>query len=206
MQLLGQMGIKGVVSAGLAALPAVISEHGVKFWVAVVGLLAAGVARVPTSYTGSLLLHGYLTDLALALDRKDVLERMLNTCRRLCPRARIGFHTNLAAEAANILPLLDAKVDEISVLTSPQGRGLDRNMDLLRQAQEPPPSLTAEVGLAPALIQRLAASSPQAWARGADAILLAASADEELGEIVRAEKEQAWSEVLPGLAMPEAAL
>ena len=206
LQLLGEMGIKGVFSGGWVALPELIKERGVKFWVGVMVFLAAGLARVPSSYRGSLLLHSYVTDLALALERRDVLERMLKICRRLRPRARIGFHTNLAGEAANVLPLLSTQVDEISVLTSPQGLNLSRSIHLLREISEGRTALTAEVGLAPAVVHQIAARSPEGWTHRADAILLGVWADTKLAELLQAEKAEAWSEAFPGLSMPEAAL
>jgi hypothetical protein len=205
-QLLRQMGVQGLLSAGWAALPMAISEHGPKFWVAAIGLLASDLAHTPRDFSGTLLLHSYLTDLAQALERVDVVDKMLATCRRMRPRARVGFHTNLAPEAANLLPMLKTKVDEVSVLTSPGGLNLSETMRWLRQASKHPPALTAEVGPAPALVHRLAASSPDEWTHGADAILVSATADEGLATVLRSEKERSWSQAFPGLDMPEASL
>jgi predicted dehydrogenase/uncharacterized protein YbjT (DUF2867 family) len=203
-QALLDMGIRGLYAASLAAIPAALRARGVTFWAVAMGLLAADLTRLAPSYNGCLLLHSYLTDLALVLERKDMLERMLHTCRRLQPQARIGVHTHLAAEAANVLPFLRAQVDDVSVLTSPQGRELTKNLRLLRQGWDKPPRLTAEVGLAPAVVHQLAAHSPQAWLHGAEAIVLGVAADETLAAHLWEEKAHAWSEVFPGLPMPEA--
>ena len=206
IEVLRNMGSRGVLSAGLAALTGIISERGSKFWAVIEGLLAADLARLPRWYNGTVLLHSYVTDLALVLDRRPTLERIMNRCRRLRPHARIGFHTNLASEAVGAGSMWDVQLDEISVLTSPWGRGLRKNISLLRQTGEKPPMLTAEVGLAPAAVHNVAARDPGRWTHGADAILLGAFADKRLAELLKAEKEDAWSEVFPGLKMPEAVL
>ena len=203
---LRKIGLKGVFYAGLTALPMVIGERGLKFWGGVLGLLAADLAGIPSSFDGSILLHNYITDLALAVERRDVLDRMLNTCRRLCPQARVGFHTNLAGEAANLLPQLEEKVDEISILTSPHGRHLSDDLCLLRQGLQRGSRLVAEVGLAPAIVHQIAARSSKEWYKGADAILLGLAADEDYAALLKAEKKQAWSEAFPGVKMPDTTL
>jgi NADH dehydrogenase len=199
------MGARGILAAGLAALPVAARARGLSFWTAALGLLAADLQHVPSGYRGTLLLHGYLADLALALNQADLLTRMLQLCHRTHPHARVGFHTNLASEADNALPLVDAPVNEVSVLTSPLGLHLTQIIGSLRPAGAKWPTVTAEVGPAPALVHQLAARCPQQWTHGADAILLGPAADETLAEALRAEKDEAWREAFPGLEMPEAA-
>lgn len=201
-----QMGAGGVIAAGFAALPVALKARGVSFWAGAMGLLAGDLKRVPSDYRGTLLLHGYLTDIALTLNQIDLLAKMLNLCRRARPGARIGFHTNLAAEAINALPLLDARVDEVSMLTSPHGLRLAEIIGSLRNAGDKPPTVTAEVGPAPALVHKLALRCPQHWTHGAGAIVLGPAADEALAAVLRDEKSAAWTAAFPGLALPETAL
>lgn len=199
---LRQMGAGGVVAAARAALPLGATERGATFWVAAMGMLGAGLHAVPRDFEGTLLLHTYLTDFALSVRRLDVLERMLATCRRLRPRARVGFHTNMAAEALSALPLLDARVDEVSVLTSPRAVNMAATLGAMRSAVEGL-SLTAEVGLAPDVVHRVAGEAPEHWALGADAVLVGAAAHPALAARRGGEIAQEWARVFPGLRLPE---
>jgi hypothetical protein len=174
----------------------------VSFWAAALGLLAGDLERLPAGFDGTVLVHGYLADLALALDRVEMLEKMLRLCRRARPGARVGFHTNLAAEADNALPQMDVGVDEVSVLSSPRGRQLDEVVRSLRESA----SVTVEVGPAPALVHQLAARRPQDWLHGADAVMLGPAAEERLVADLRRERAEAWSVAFAGMEWPEAAL
>src|SRR5262249_24019319 len=143
----------------------------------------------------------------LTLRRTAALERMLVRLRRARPRARVGFHTNLASEALNALWLMEAPVDEISVLTSPGAAHLPAALAEMRRIPgRGRLRLTAEVGLAPAVVHRLAFDAPRAWAHSADAVLLAPSADSRLTLRWRAELAERWARVFPGLTLPEEAL
>src|SRR5262249_31256918 len=83
---------------------------------------------------------------------------------RMRPQARIGFHTNMAAEALNALRLLAVPVDEVSVLTSPSALDMAPTLNAMRQARgRGTLMLTAEVGLAPAPLHRMALAPPQHW-------------------------------------------
>ena len=175
-----QMGLRGVVAAGFAALPVAAKARGVNFWAGAMGLLAGDLKRVPADFTGVLLLHGYLADIALTVNRIELLDAMLNLCRRARPRARIGFHTNLAGEADNALPLLDTRVDEISMLASPHGLRITEIIQSFRSGAGTRPAVTVEVGPSPALVHEIASRCPQIWLHGADAILLGPAADETL--------------------------
>lgn len=204
---LQNMGAGGITAAGLACTPLVLTERGATLWVAAMGLLAAGLRSTPKQFSGGILLHGYLTDLALALGRLDVLEKMLVTCRRARPHARVGFHTNLAPEALNALWLLDTPVDEVSVLTSPSAPDAATRIAAMRRAAgHDKLRIIAEVGLAPAVVHRLAYQAPQHWAFGADAVLVGAEADADLFEQRQAELGDNWAKVFPGLGMPEGVL
>jgi hypothetical protein len=198
------MGISGAIGAALAGLPLALRERGATFWVAAMGLLGAGLRGLPAGYSGSILLHGYLTDLALVLGRLDMLDSMIAQCRALRPRARVGFHTNLARDAANALWQLETRVDEVAVLTSPRALDMAESIRALRRAAVPGRvSVIAEVGLAPASVHAFACRSPQDWAFGADAILIGASAERSLLDQRQHQLEPEWATVFPGLAMPE---
>lgn len=203
VQVVQRMGVSGVFRAGLAALPEAVGARAVSFWAAALGLLAGDLVRIPRSFDGTLLLHGYLTDLALALQKTSVLEKMLKMCRQAAPAARIGFHTNLADSAHAMLPVLSSAVDEISALSSPRGARLDEIFHSLSRVVG---GITAEVGPAPAAVHQLAARRPHDWTHGAGAILLGPTADATLAAGLRAEKEAAWTAAFPGLPMLDAAL
>jgi nucleoside-diphosphate-sugar epimerase/predicted dehydrogenase len=196
------LGVRGVIAAVLAAGPQGLRDRSPTFWVGALGLLGGAMSAIPRGFDGGVLLHPALVDLALALRRHDMLERLLSICRKAQPEAQIGFHTNLAAEAADALPLLDVEVGVLSILASPNSDG-DGVVAELRAVSPGPVRIVAEVGPAPFVIQRTAAAQPHAWAHGADAVLIGAVADEHLRARIGKDRARAWSEAFPGLAVPE---
>lgn len=205
-EVMKRMGAGGAIRAGMTAFPMIARARGVTFWAAAMALLAGDLARVPRKFNGTLLLHGYLADLALALRQTQVLQKMLNLCRHLRPRARIGFHTNLASDADAALPFMNVSVEEISLLTSPSGHRLPEIIKSLASQADASLMVTAEVGPGPAILHQTAASAPEQWTHGARTILLGPMADRVLAEMVRSEKAQAWREAFPGAEMPEVVL
>jgi len=187
------------------ALARVVRDRAPTFWVASVGLLGASLAQVPTTFRGTLLVHSYLTDLAVTLDRTDVLELMVRLCRRRCPKACVGLHTNLARETLNVGRLLECPLDMVSFLSSPGACGLPGTISQARE-RSGPPLLTAEVGPAPAALHLLATRHAEQWTHGADFILVGASADERLAQVVREQRSRAWEEAFPGTELPTWAL
>ena len=202
-KVLKRLGVSGFLSAGFAATPAVFRARGVSFWAAAMGLLAGELAGIPRSFSGTLLLHGYLTDIAVAVGRFSELDRMLRMCRSGHPHARIGFHTNLAPASHAALPFLSAKVDEVSALSAPGGLGLTERFAGLKSAGA---KVSAEVGPAPAFIHQFAAAKPAGWLHGSDTIVLGPAAEPTLAVSLHAERKAAWSVAFPGLEMPTAAL
>ncbi len=199
------MGIAGVLRAGLAASPLLLTERKLTFWIAAMALLAADLQKIPAWFRGTILLHGALTDLALSVRRLDMLERMLALCRRRHRRARIGFHTSLAADAVDALQVLAARVDAVSVLTSPRARGMASMLSAIRKAGgHPGRRITAEVGLAPAIVHQAAALAPDRWAFGADSVLVGAVADPTLRARCRDAAARAWASAFPGLDLVDA--
>ncbi len=206
-EILKRMSLGGIMVAARAATPLLIKERAPTFWVAAMGLLGAGLESMPTEFQGTILLHGYLTDLALSLRRLDVLGKMLIMCRRIRPQARVGFHTNIATEALNALHLLDAPIDELSVSTSPHAVDMAAIFGAMRRVgAQRGLRLTAEVGLAPSIVHREALNDPQRWAFGADAVLIGIGADPVLAGLRQREVEREWSKVFPGLSLPEGVL
>jgi hypothetical protein len=151
-----------------------------------------------------LLLHPSLADVMLALRQYDMLDRMITLCRKAHPGARVGFHTNLAAEAADALSLISVEIDQVSVLTSPNTPG-DGSVDDIRSAASGPIRVVAEVGPAPMPVHRAAAGAPNAWTHGADAVLIGAVADEFLRPRILENRRREWDLVFPGLRMPQGA-
>jgi hypothetical protein len=206
-EVLKQMGAGGVARAVRETAPTLVRERSLNFWVAATGMLAAALHSVPVQFQGTLLLHTYLTDLALTLRQVDKLERMLAMCRRMRPRARIGFHTNLAAEALRALQMIREPVDEVSALTSPRALRIREIFAALRRKDTTGKlRLTAEVGLAPAIVHQLAFDAAEHWSHGADAVLIGPGAEPTLAEQRQMWFEQECSKVFPGLRLPNSAL
>ena len=204
---IADMGVRGTIASGSAAVPLLMRERGVTFWVAATGLLAAALAAVPRDFEGRILLHGYITDLALTLRRVDRLNGLLSLCHRMRPRARIGIHTNLGADALNALQTLGERIDDVSLLTSPHALRISEFFTSMRRVHgQRELSLTAEVGLAPDIVQRVAFRTPTAWAHGADALLIGAGAEAVLADQRRRRFHQEWSRVFPGLTPPQDAI
>jgi predicted dehydrogenase/nucleoside-diphosphate-sugar epimerase len=203
-QVVKEMGLGGTARATMTAAPLIAVERGATFWVAAAGLLGAALHAVPADFRGTLLIHGYLADFAFALRRLDMLDRLLAICRRTRPRARIGFHTNMAGEAVNALYSLETFVDDVSVLTSPRAVDMAAKLEAMRRAR-PLDSLriTAEVGLAPAIVHQVAGDAPSQWTFGADALLLGLAADTGLSAERRAQVARDWSTAFPGTELPE---
>jgi predicted dehydrogenase/nucleoside-diphosphate-sugar epimerase len=202
-EVIRRMGVSGVTRAARAAAPIAVRERGPTFWVAGFGMLGAALKEVPQQFQGTLLLHGSLADTALILKRLDMLERLLITCRRARPRARVGFHTSLTAEAPNAIALLDTPVDELSVLTSPDAIGMSDIVATIREAAPAELSVLAEIGPGPAVLHRIAAMTPEPWAHGADAVVIGLDAVPALADARRRQLAQAWAEAFPGLSLPE---
>jgi len=113
----------------------------------------------------------------------------------------------MAAEALRALQTLREPLDEVSVLTSPRALGISEVFAAMRQVDVSHClKLTAEVGLAPDIVHRVAFDAPECWAHGADAVLIGTGADTSLTEQYRKKFEQEWRKVFPGLSPPEGAL
>lgn len=200
---LKEMGPAGMLAAMRSAVTALPGERGATFWVAALGLLGAALNGIGSEFRGTVLLHGYLTDLALSVRRFDMLERMITMCRRRSRAARIGFHTNMAGESAAALRRLQVSIDHVSVLTSPHAVGMAESLRTLRELAGSRLELTAEVGLAPSVVHRAAFAEPRSWAFGADAVLIGPAAEERLAAEHRRNRERHWAEAFPGLPAPD---
>lgn len=199
--LLRQLGPRGILAAGLGALPAGIRDRGASFWAASDGLLAADLAALPSGFAGTVLLHASLTDLALALRRHDRLAGWIARCRRSAPLARIGFHSLMAAEAAQAAALV--RVEAVSILTSPAGRGMGEAVAAIRRAGGAhAPQVTAEVGAAPAAVHLRAFARPLQWSHGADTVLVHACADPDLAPALQRSFAAGWAKAFPGSTAP----
>ena len=202
---LRSMGRHGTLVAGLTVLPLILGQRGVTFWTGVKGLLAAAIAMLPRSFRGTILLHGYVTDLALGLGRLDLLRGLLTLIRRRRPNAKVGFHSGLAPEAANAIASLPDVMDVVSLVSSPGAMDMPDVIGLIRW--EGKQILTsAEVGAAPAVVHRVAAHEPQFWAHGADAVVIGGVADEVLARLVHDDIAEKWSRAFPGITFPKVAL
>jgi len=196
-ELVRRMGTAGTAAALLEAFRSIPRERGATFWAAAAMLTRAGMARIPRGFSGAVLVHAQLADLALAVGRPDRLSALLAMCRSRCPRARIGFHSGMASEAVNAAPFLESPVDEISVITSPEWRYGD---DLFRLA--PGIGITAETGEVPAAIARLATARPVLWAHGAAAVMVGGAADAGIALGLAESRAREWAGAFPGIPVP----
>jgi hypothetical protein len=203
-EVLQGLGVQGALGAFRAAAPQAARDRSATFWVGALGLLGGALSKIPSGFNGGLLLHPSLADVMLALRQYEMLERMITLCRKAHPDARVGFHTNLAAEASDALSLISVEIDQVSVLTSPNTPG-DGSVDDIRGAASGPIRVVAEVGPAPTPVHRAAAEAPNAWAHGADAVLIGALGDEFLRPRITENREREWGLVFPGLRMPQGA-
>ena len=205
---LKEMGIGGVAMATRLALPRLIQERAIGFWVAVMGLVGAALYALPRRFNGTILLHVYVTDLLLTLRSFDILENILERCRRIRPAARLGFHTNILPEAFNALRTMRKPVDEVSALTSPGALNASELFAAKRRwsSDGRKLQLTAEVGPAPDIVHKLASDAPEHWAHGADALLIGPGADAVLAKSRRSTMEREWAKAFPGLSVPDNAL
>jgi hypothetical protein len=167
--------------------------------VGALGLLGGGLSAIPKRFDGTILLHPALADLALALRQHDMLDRMLELCTSHS-LATVGFHTNLAWDAVDALPLIGTDLGAVSVLTSPNGGN-----DVIARIRSlvPGARIIAEVGQAPSIVQRAAASGSRSWAHGADAVLIGSSADDALRSAIALRRGEAWAQAFPGITLPE---
>ncbi|MEK7765478.1 MAG: Gfo/Idh/MocA family oxidoreductase, partial [bacterium] len=110
------LGWRGAAAALRHGIPAAARERGATYWAAMEALTAAALSAVPRGFTGTLLLDSFLTDLALALDRPDVIARLAALCRRRTPRARVGARTANPDELANAVALGGARFDPSCIL------------------------------------------------------------------------------------------
>jgi hypothetical protein len=191
------MGIRGTAGAALEVMKQAVRERGVGFWSAAAGLTRAGLAPIPSNFTGKVLLHGYIADLAMAVGRLDRLDSLLDMMKSRCPRARIGFHSGMAAEAVNAIAFLDSPVDELSVMTSPGRKETGWPFDLAGGTR-----ITAEIGGAPAAVHRLAAARPEMWAHGAGSVLVGAAADSGVTSGLAEARTREWTRAFPGIPAP----
>ncbi len=202
-ELLRQMGVGGVVRAALGMASHLARDKAMTFWVAAAGLLKAALHAIPRRFRGTLLLHSYLADLALGVRQLDQLDGQLRLLRKACPNARVGFHTGMPGEAVNALHLLETPVDDLSVITSPDAKEAITCFPLAFQANSSSRfRLTAEVGMAPSVVHRLAAADPRHWALGAEAVVIGGMAEPSLAELRMVDARLNWRKAFPGLQLP----
>jgi hypothetical protein len=199
--LLQSMSLRGVAYATLTTLPSLLRDRSVTFWSGVRGLLSAALESIPQSFRGTILLHGYVTDLALALGRIDILRDLLVLVRKRRPGAKLGFHTNLAREVANAVSSLLDHVEIVSMLSSPGAADVPAAMKLIRQEANSV-IVSAEVGPAPVVIHRLAVNTPYRWAHTADALVVVAHADDAVAQLCHKAFVQRWRRAFPGFSCP----
>ena len=198
-ELARRLGVRGMAAAGRAAAVSVSRDRLVGFWPVADALLSAELTRIPRAFSGTLLLHPYLADLAIALDRLEMLQRMLDRIRSK-RGARCGFHSNLGREAANAVLLLRRTPDVLSLLTSPNGSHIGAirawfDADVRTSGI----GLIAEVGPAPLAVHTAAFAEPDRWATAPVRVVASGIALVAAEPHVRDEWVDDWSMVFPGV-------
>jgi predicted dehydrogenase/nucleoside-diphosphate-sugar epimerase len=200
-----EMGARGFIAAGLRAASVLPSERGLTFWTAAVALVAAELAQLPGGYKGTVMLHPYITDLAIALERYDQLDRLM----RLLGSSRrpIGMHSNLAKLAGNSLALIPTTPNVLSVLTTtgPASALAGVRADMASIERLRGVHLTAEVGPAPTFVHEAVASGQLALT-GADSVLVSAVAKPAVRHVVEQSVRVRWDMAFPGTELPEIVL
>jgi hypothetical protein len=197
--------VRGFMSAGLRAASVLPSERGLTFWAAAVALTAAEVAQLPRGFNGTVMLHPYITDLALALERYDLLDRLLRLLRS--SGSRIGLHSNLGRLAGNALALMPTTPDVLSVLatTGPTSPLLNIRSDLSSIERLRRVHLTAEVGPAPTFVHD-AVAHQELDLTGADSVLVSGLAMPAVRGAVERSASARWNAAFPGTRLPEIVL
>jgi hypothetical protein len=195
------MGLNGFLRAGVQTAAALPREKGLTFWAGAIALVTAELAQIPRTFRGVVLLHPYVADLAIALERYEQLENLLGILSARC--GRIGLHSNLGVLAANALCLLTVTPQVLSLLASPRSShvisGIRRNLDAVDRLRGI--HLTAEVGPAPVFVHRAAADASAASV-GADSTLLSALVDDHVFAAARVSMRTRWRIAFPGVELP----
>ncbi|GAB4326038.1 MAG: hypothetical protein Kow0059_22330 [Candidatus Sumerlaeia bacterium] len=189
-----------------AALAGAAAGGGLTMWAGAQALLEADLARLPRNFTGEVVVFNFLTDMAVAMRRTSVLNRMMRAMSRL-RRARVGFQTNSTAAMLEMLVYLDSPPDALHFLSSPSCPALDEAVALLRSVERfQGVRLTAEAGQLPGPVWAAVTARPAPWLHGAGALVVDALADPVLARMRRRRFAGAWRETFPGLPVPAAAL
>lgn len=195
------MGAIGVAAAVSSVARNALRSRRLGFWELAIALLAADMVNVPRDFTGVLLIHPYLVDVAVALDQRKMLERLLRAARERCPNARIGFHTNLADEVVSEVVGMERPPDVLSILTSPNGARMRRIRSWLDMSERTEQTtLIGEVGPAPLRLHRHAWREPGRWAEGASALVVDARVDPQEQRAHSQRSGIEWERAFPGVA------
>jgi hypothetical protein len=199
------MGTGGALVAAREFAGVLASERGATFWAGVTALVAAELARLPRSFRGSVLLHPYIADLAIALEQYERLDRLLRLLRS--SGREIGLHSNLARLATNAVALLTTTPEILSVLASPRSTSVlsTIRVDLASADRLRRVHLTAEVGPAPLFVHHAAAAS-ELEISGADSMLVSALVDPQTFQAVERGMRTRWDRAFPGVELPSSVM
>jgi NADH dehydrogenase len=205
MTVLKEMGARGLIAGGFRAASVLPSEHGLTFWTAAIALIAAELAGLPRRFQGTVMLHPYITDLAIALERYEQLDRLLRLLRS--SGRRIGLHSNLGRFAGNALALIATTPDVLSVLTTtkPTGTMATIRSDMASVERLRGVHLTAEVGPAPTFVHQ-AVASRQLDLTDADSVLVSGLTESGVLDAVERSLRARWNMAFPGTELPEIVL
>lgn len=205
LPLLRILGGRATGSLGWQALRSVLHRRGVTFWVAVESLLAADLAHVPRAFDGTLLLHPFVTDLAVALDLASQLDRLLHLIATRRRRAQVGVATSILPDTLAALVYARQPPAAVHFLSSPASPVLARTLAEYRKL-EPFACcrFVAEVGAVPGLLAAAAGSRPQEWCNGAEAVVVE-PVTAPWTELQRQRLEVLWRRAFPGLPFNESA-
>jgi hypothetical protein len=201
------LGVRSVFSMGMRAMRSAAADRGVTFWTVARSLLAADLASLPWDFDGTILLHSFLVDLGVALDRPDRIGPMLSQVRAKASHASLGIQTNILRDALNLLVYLETPVQSIHFLSSPGCAHAGRAVEQLRASRRfGGTHLGAEVGSVPSALFAEIMDRHGDWLQGADTVVVDALCDPRLAGLRRKRLEKAWKEAFPGTLLPSTAL
>lgn len=200
------IGPGGTLSMGFQGPKSVLRKRGVTFWAAVECLVAADLAQVPRNFDGTLLLHHFVNDLAVALDLTNQLGDLLAQLANGRSNARVGVQTSILPDALSALIYARRPLASIHFLTSPDNAHLQRALDDARALEGfAQCRFVAELGAVPGALAAAARRSPEPWLNGAEALSVEPGGS-ELWETVRRKRFDAlWRYAFPGIDAPRSA-
>lgn len=206
VELLKTLGWRGASALSWQAPKSVLSQRGPTFWAAAESLVAADLAYVPRKFAGTLVLHHFLTDLAVALDQTKRLERLLRQIAARHRQAAVGVQTSILPDTLSALTYVRRPLAVVHFLSSPDNEHLRRALALHRTLDGfAACRFVAEVGAVPGVLAAAAESRPHDWLNGAEALAVEPQSS-PWAEARERRMAELWRHAFPGVPLRPQAL